>query len=105
MSAEFLRLGGRRDTATSGGQVGPNSDGRALVILLGLALSTMEARTKQGRLAWTNRNDEGIPVIPLDEHGYPLSDIELEVLGRRKADAPHKGTMAVAAASHHHRVG
>ena len=61
-------------------------DNRALVILLGMVLATMEARTTKD--AWRGSTELSRTYLKfLADNGYPLSDIEHVVLRSRKADA------------------
>ena len=60
-------------------------DARALVIMLGMVLATIEART--GKDAWRGPQDITKSYLRfLEENGYPLSDIEQVILGKRSSD-------------------
>jgi ParB family chromosome partitioning protein len=64
-------------------------DGRALVILLGMVLGTMEAKTSKD--AWRRADAVTKNYLRfLDDNDYPLSDVEQVVLGKRKADALYR---------------
>ncbi len=64
-------------------------DGRALVIMLAMVLATVEVRT--GKDAWRSPQECTKAYLRfLADNGYPLSDIEQVILGKRKADAVYR---------------
>ena len=66
---------------------------RALVIMLGVVLATTEART--GKDAWRTPQDITQNYLRfLEANGYPLSDIELVILGASTADAVYRKVCA-----------
>lgn len=66
-----------------------SGDSRAQVILLGMVLSTMEARTSKD--AWRSADSVTKSYLRfLGENGYPLSDVEQVALGKRKSDALYR---------------
>ena len=65
-------------------------DGRALVILLGMVLGTMEARTTKDAWRSADAVTKNYLRFLADENDYPLSEVEQVVLGKKKADSLYR---------------
>jgi ParB family transcriptional regulator, chromosome partitioning protein len=86
---ELLGLADNETPELAVSKLPATGDGRALVILLGMVLGTMEAKTSKD--AWRSANAVTKSYLRfLDENDYPLSEIELVVIGKRKADALYR---------------
>ena len=86
---ELLGLADNQTPEVAVSKLPATGDGRALVILLGMVLGTMEAKTSKD--AW--RSSDAVTknyLRFLDENDYPLSEVEQVVLGKRKADALYR---------------
>jgi len=85
---ELLGLADNETAEMAVAKLPATGDGRALVILLGMVLATTEARTAKD--AWRAPQDITKTYLRfLEENGYPLSDIEQVILGK-KADAVYR---------------
>ena len=86
---ELLGLADNETPELAVSKLPATGDGRALVILLGMVLGTMEAKTSKD--AWRSADAVTKNYLRfLDENDYPLSDVEQVVLGKRKADSLYR---------------
>jgi ParB family chromosome partitioning protein len=86
---ELLGLADNETPEMAVSKLPATGDGRALVILLGMVLATMEARTTKD--AWRNADAVTKSYLRLlEENSYPLSEVEQVVLGKRKPDAVYR---------------
>ena len=84
-STELLGLADNETPETAVGKLPTSGDGRALVILLGMVLGTMEAKTSKN--AWRGADTVTRSYLRfLDENGYTLSDIEQVVIGNKTSE-------------------
>jgi ParB family chromosome partitioning protein len=89
LAPELLGLADNESPKMAVAKLPATGDGRALVILLGMVLATTEARTTKD--AWRAPQDITKTYLRfLGENGYPLSDIEQVILGKRKADTVYR---------------
>ena len=89
IAPELLGLADNETLDSAVAKLPATGDGRAQVILLGVVLATTEARTAKD--AWRGPQDITKTYLRfLEENGYPLSDIEQVILGKRKADAVYR---------------
>ena len=89
VALELLGLADNETPEMAVSKLPATGDGRALLILLGMVLGTMEAKTDKN--AWRGPSDVTKTYLRfLDENGYPLSDIEQVVFGTRQADAVYR---------------
>jgi len=90
---EMLGLAESDTLKTAVAKLPATGDSRALVIMLGVVLATTEART--GKDAWRTPQDITQNYLRfLEANGYPLSDIELVILGASTADAVYRKVCA-----------
>ncbi|WP_240163719.1 hypothetical protein [Mycolicibacterium sphagni] len=91
LAPELLGLANNETPKSAVASLPAGGDGRALVILLAMVLATTEARTAKD--AWrVPQESTKIYLRFLEDNGYPLSDIEQVILGKRKADAVYRQT-------------
>ncbi len=89
LASELLGLAEHETAKQAVAKLPATGDGRALVILLGMVLAAVEARTTKD--AWRAPQDITKTYLGLlHDNGYPLSDIEQVILGKRKADALYR---------------
>lgn len=89
MAPELLGLADNETPKMAVAKLPATGDARALVIMLGMVLATIETRT--GKDAWRGPQDITKTYLRfLEENGYPLSDIEQMILGKRKADSVYR---------------
>lgn len=89
LAPELLGLADNETAKMAVAKLPATGDGRALVILLAMVLATTEARTAKD--AWRAPQDITKTYLRfLEENGYPLSDIEQAILGKRKTDAVYR---------------
>lgn len=89
LAPELLGLADKETPKMAVAKLSATGDARALVIMLGMVLATIEART--GKDAWRGPQDITKSYLRfLEENGYPLSDIEQVILGKRKADSVYR---------------
>lgn len=89
IAPELLGLADNETPKMAVAKLPATGDARALVILLGMVLATTEARTAKD--AWRGPQDITKTYLRfLEDNGYPLSDIEQVILGKRKADAVYR---------------
>lgn len=86
---ELLGLPPNKDASDAVDKLPASGDGRALVILLGMVLSTAEVRTNKD--SWRAPQDFTRDYLHfLEDNGYPLSDIEQVMIGARSADEVYR---------------
>ncbi|BBY46613.1 hypothetical protein MARA_00430 (plasmid) [Mycolicibacterium arabiense] len=89
LAPELLGLPDNETAKMAVAKLPATGDGRALVILLGMVLATTEARTAKD--AWRAPQDITKTYLRfLEDNGYPLSDIEQVILGKRKAETVYR---------------
>lgn len=89
LAPELLGLADNETPKMAVAKLPATGDARALVIMLAMVLATIEART--GKDAWRAPQDITKTYLRfLEENGYPLSDIEQVILGKRKADSVYR---------------
>jgi ParB family transcriptional regulator, chromosome partitioning protein len=89
IAPELLGLADNETPEMAVAKLPATGDGRAQVILLGMVLASAETRTSKD--AWRGPQEVTKKLLGfLEENGYPLSDIEQVILGKRKADAVYR---------------
>lgn len=89
IAPELLGLAEKETPKEAVAKLPATGDSRAVVILLGMVLAAIETRTSKD--AWRAPQDITKSYLRfLEENGYPLSDIEQVILGKRKADAVYR---------------
>ncbi len=89
LAPELLGLADKETPKMAVAKLSATGDARALVIMLGMVLATIEART--GKDAWRGPQDITKSYLRfLEENGYPLSGIEEVILGKRKAETVYR---------------
>jgi len=86
---ELLGLADNETAEMAVAKLPATGDGRALVILLGMVLATIEARTAKD--AWRGPQDITKTYLGLlEENGYTLSDIEQVILGKQTSEGVYR---------------